>query len=99
MKVSTTVKCPGCKDEMRLTYKKPGLFSSVVLSTGCNSCESDLMFKIIKPQIRERKNPDSVRVESRVMRHSPKLLQLLKEEAEWNKLSAAEQDQKVEATA
>lgn len=78
MNQTTHYECK-CSFKTKVSFKKPHIVEPTVVHMECCECKSLYMLKFKK-----HRTPGQVHVESRIVRMSPVLEALLKEEAEFN---------------
>lgn len=81
-KYTTNLICPGCKFKTLVGFKKPDYWTPRVVSYVCDTCESSLMVRIAVPKGAAR---GAGQANVRMVTPSKKLLDMLREEAEFNK--------------
>lgn len=93
--VATKVKCPGCQGEIDLRFRYPGFKESTLVEKKCSLCESLLLFKFSRPQQKEKQHKGTLSVQAKVLRPSAFLLEMKREEEEWNKKTPEEQNAEI----
>ena len=97
MWASSEVKCPGCKFKNTITkFKPPSLFEPSVVQIRCTTCQSDILFKFVKPK--KSKDRTQMAVFSKILKPSELLTEMLREDEEFKKKSIEEQEAIHEST-
>lgn len=72
-----------------VTFREPALLRPVMFQFKCSACESEIWTKVTKPQrytqVGPRKDMNAVSISARLLKASPMLIEMMKEEAEFNK--------------
>jgi hypothetical protein len=93
------VVCSGCKMKTKCSLKRPGAIGFEVFRFRCSSCESENMARVrrarkdsLKSQKPGEKQQIVVETYTKVIKASPLLIEMLKQEAEEKQMTAAEKD-------
>lgn len=73
------VKCIGCKLGNTVAFALPGFFTPTIVNHKCENCESELLIKLSRYKSVDKK-PGQVNVGMRIIKMSPLLLEIIKEE-------------------